>query len=92
MARNAKSGSQAELQLILLPACERCCYSAWSRRSCQNLTVDFREVPYVDTSGLAVLVEILKAARTQGKTFHLSGLSERPRYLAGSDAAPASVP
>jgi anti-sigma B factor antagonist len=48
---------------------------------CQTLTVDFREVPYVDTSGLAVLVEILKAARTEGKTFQLSGLSERPRYL-----------
>lgn len=48
---------------------------------CQSLTVDFREVPYVDTSGLAVLVEILKAARTHGKTFQLSGLSERPRFL-----------
>ena len=48
---------------------------------CQNLTVDFREVPYVDTSGLAVMVEILKAARTRGKTFQLSGLSERPRFL-----------
>jgi anti-anti-sigma factor len=48
---------------------------------CQNLTVDFREVPYVDTSGLAVLVEILKAARTREKTFQLSGLSERPRFL-----------
>jgi anti-sigma B factor antagonist len=49
--------------------------------SCQSLTVDFSEVPYVDTSGLAVLVEILKAARTHGKTFQLSGLRERPRYL-----------
>jgi anti-sigma B factor antagonist len=48
---------------------------------CQTLTVNFREVPYIDTSGLAVLVEILKAARTQGKTFQLSGLSERPRFL-----------
>jgi anti-sigma B factor antagonist len=48
---------------------------------CQNLTVDFREVPYIDTSGLAVMVEILKAARTHGKTFQLSGLSERPRFL-----------
>jgi anti-anti-sigma regulatory factor len=28
-----------------------------------------------------MLVETLKAARTQGKTFHLSGLRERPRYL-----------
>jgi anti-sigma B factor antagonist len=48
---------------------------------CHTLTVDFYEVAYVDTSGLAMLVEILKAARTQGKTFHLSGLRERPRYL-----------
>jgi anti-anti-sigma factor len=43
--------------------------------------VDFFEVVYVDTSGLALLVEILKAARTQGKTFQVSGLRERPRYL-----------
>ena len=49
--------------------------------SCQALTVDFCEVDYIDTSGLAMLVETLKAARTQGKTFHLSGLRERPRYL-----------
>jgi len=49
--------------------------------NCQSLTVDFFEVVYVDTSGLAVLVEILKAARTQGKTFQVSGLRERPRYL-----------
>jgi len=45
------------------------------------LTVDFYEVAYVDTSGLIVLVEVLKAARSQGKTFSLSGLRERPRYL-----------
>jgi anti-sigma B factor antagonist len=49
--------------------------------SCQILTVDFHEVDYVDTSGLALLVEILKAARTQGKVLQLSGLQERPRYL-----------
>jgi anti-anti-sigma factor len=48
---------------------------------CQVLTVDFRGVTYVDTSGLAMLVEVLKAARTQAKMFHLSGLQERPRYL-----------
>jgi anti-sigma B factor antagonist len=45
------------------------------------LTVDFDKVGYVDTSGLAILVEVLKAARSQGKTFSLSGLRERPRYL-----------
>ena len=49
--------------------------------SCQTLTVDFCEVTYLDTSGLAILVEILRTARTQGKSFRLSGLRERPRYL-----------
>src|SRR6266478_3258319 len=49
--------------------------------SCRILTADFREVDYIDTSGLALLVEVLKAARTQGKASHLSGLQERPRFL-----------
>jgi anti-sigma B factor antagonist len=47
----------------------------------RSLTVDFYEVAYVDTSGLAMLIEVLKAARYQGKTLSLSRLRERPRYL-----------
>jgi anti-sigma B factor antagonist len=43
--------------------------------------VDLGEVTYMDTSGLAVLVEFLKAARQSSKRFQLSGLRERPRYL-----------
>ena len=49
--------------------------------SCQSLTVDFYEVVYIDTSGLAMLIEILRAARAQGKAFLLTRLRERPRYL-----------
>ncbi len=49
--------------------------------SCQSLNVDLFEVAYIDTSGLAVLVETLRAARRLGKTIGLSGLRERPRYL-----------
>jgi anti-anti-sigma factor len=49
--------------------------------SCQSLTVDFYEVLYMDASGIAVLLEILKASRNQGKTFRLSRLRERPRFL-----------
>jgi anti-sigma B factor antagonist len=48
---------------------------------CQCLEVSFCEVAYIDTSGLAVLVDLLKAARHAGKTLELSGLQERPRYL-----------
>jgi anti-anti-sigma factor len=48
---------------------------------CQSLTVDFYDVAYIDAAGVAILIEALKAARAQRKTFHLSGLRERPRYL-----------
>ena len=48
---------------------------------CRQFTLDFSEVVYVDTSGLAVLIEVLRSARQLGKTLQLSGLRERPRYL-----------
>jgi anti-sigma B factor antagonist len=48
---------------------------------CQGVTVDFYDVIYIDTSGLAMLVEVLKFARRRGKGFSLSGLRDRPRYL-----------
>lgn len=49
--------------------------------SCQGLEVSFCKVAYIDTSGLAVLVDVLKSARHLGKKLALSGLQERPRYL-----------
>ncbi|MBV8830182.1 MAG: STAS domain-containing protein [Acidobacteriaceae bacterium] len=47
----------------------------------ESLTVDLYEVLYVDTSCLAVLLEILREARAKKKTLCLSGLRDRPRYL-----------
>jgi len=49
--------------------------------NCQSLSVDFFEVTYIDTSGLAIMVETLRAARARKKKFQLSQLRERPRYL-----------
>jgi len=49
--------------------------------NCCILTLDLYDVAYIDTSGLAIMVEILRAARRRGKAFHLSRLGERPRYL-----------
>lgn len=49
--------------------------------SCQSLTVDLREVSYVDTSGLAILMQVLQGARAAGKAFQLENLQQRPRYL-----------
>ena len=47
----------------------------------RRLTLDFSEVDYIDTSGLAVLIEALRSAKQLGKSLRLSGLRERPRYL-----------
>ena len=49
--------------------------------ACPVFIVDVAEVTYMDTSGLALLIEFLKAARQSSKRFQLSGLRERPRYL-----------
>ena len=49
--------------------------------SCQSLTVDFHEVFYVDTSGVAILMEVLQRARAAGKAFQLENLQQRQRYL-----------
>src|SRR5580698_3461172 len=50
-------------------------------RDCRGLTLDFSEVDYIDTSGLAVLIEALRTARQSGISLRLSELHERPRYL-----------
>lgn len=47
----------------------------------ERLIVDFEGVEYIDTSGLAVLIEALKAARAASKSMYLSRLGEQPRYL-----------
>ena len=49
--------------------------------ACQSLSVDFSRVAYIDTSGLAILVESLRTARVGEKAFRLNGLQERPRFL-----------
>jgi anti-sigma B factor antagonist len=48
---------------------------------CRRLTLDFSEVVYIDTSGLAVLIEVLRSARQLSKNLQLTELRERPRYL-----------
>jgi anti-sigma B factor antagonist len=65
--------SSPDLRILLL--------QLFQTADCESLTVDFYEVAYVDTSGLAVLLEVLRAARELKKTFHLSGLRDRPRFL-----------
>jgi anti-sigma B factor antagonist len=47
----------------------------------ENLVIDLSEVPYMDLSGVATLLEALKIARGRKTGFQLTGLHDRPRYL-----------
>ena len=46
-----------------------------------TVAVDMSEITYMDTSGLATLLEALRHAHEQGKTIALRGIQDQPRYL-----------
>jgi len=46
-----------------------------------NVSVDLSDVSYIDTSGLATLVEAVRMARKQGTRLILGGIHDQPRYL-----------
>jgi anti-sigma B factor antagonist len=48
---------------------------------CKNLTIDFANVSYIDTSGLATLLEILLTAKERCAQLTLCDLNEEVRYL-----------
>jgi anti-anti-sigma factor len=47
----------------------------------EKLTLDLSDVPYMDLSGVATLLEALKIARARKTELELTGLHDRPRYL-----------
>ena len=51
------------------------------KNAAKKLVIDLSEVEYVDSSGLATLVEVLKKNKTQGGKLGLSGLSDKVRSL-----------
>jgi len=46
-----------------------------------TVSVDLSDVSYIDTSGLATLVEAVRIARKQGMRLILGGMKDQPRYL-----------
>ena len=46
-----------------------------------KVSVDLSGVTYIDTSGLATLVEAARSARRQGTRLIMSGVHGQPRYL-----------
>ena len=50
-------------------------------QSVKKVVVDLQNVSYVDSSGLATLVEMMKKTKLQGGSFGLSGLSDKVKSL-----------
>src|SRR5882762_4080696 len=50
-------------------------------QSAKTVIVDLTDVPYIDTSGIATLIEGLKAARNRGTRLCLQGLQGRLLHL-----------
>ncbi len=47
----------------------------------KELTVDLSSVVYMDTSGLATLMEAMRIARHQNTRLFVGGVQTQPRYL-----------
>jgi anti-sigma B factor antagonist len=51
------------------------------RSQSDRVVVDMSEIAYMDTSGLATLLEALRQAHQQGKSMALRCIRDQPRYL-----------
>ena len=69
------------LDMNTSPDLRKTALKLYNKRKCRNLTIDFANVSYIDTSGLATLIEILLTSKEQCAELSLSGLNEKVRYL-----------
>ena len=53
----------------------------FEKQPLKKIVVDLEKVNYIDSSGLATLVEILKKTKMQGGALGLSGLSDKVKSL-----------
>ena len=69
------------LDMNTSPDLRKTALKLYTKGECRNLTIDFANVSYIDTSGLATLLEILVTAKERSAQLTLSGLDEKVRYL-----------
>jgi anti-anti-sigma factor len=71
---------QGELDLHYAPAL-RSMFSAKSDRQCAALVVDFSGVTFIDSTGIAVLLEYLRDSQAYEGAFCITDLTDRVRYI-----------
>ena len=53
----------------------------FEKQPSKKVVVDLEKVSYIDSSGLATLVEILKKTKSQGGSLGLAGMSDKVKSL-----------
>jgi anti-sigma B factor antagonist len=79
--REAVIKLSGRLDITTSPDVRKKALTILAKRECKSLTIDFTGVSYIDTSGLATLLEILVTAKEKCAPLALSGLNEKVRYL-----------
>jgi anti-anti-sigma factor len=69
------------LDINTAPDLRKTALTLYSKGKCKTLTIDFAEVSYIDTAGLATLLELLVTAKEKCAHLTLSYLNEKVRYL-----------
>ena len=65
-----------EIDMHQTPSTHRAIVAICQRRP-QPLVIDLRDVPYIDSSGIGMLVEIFRRVKGYGGSLRLCGLGER---------------
>lgn len=78
---NALIKLSGRLDMNTSPDLRKTAITLFTKRKSKNLTIDFANASYIDTSGLATLVEILVTAKEQRAQLTLSAMNAKVRYL-----------
>jgi len=70
---------KGEIDLESSPAAREVLLQCFDKK--QNVVVDLSEVTYIDSSGVASLVEALQASKKNGSRFSLAAVSEPTRRV-----------
>jgi anti-anti-sigma factor len=81
MEKNAVIKLSGRLDMNSSPDLRKTALTLCAKGRWKNLTIDFAEVSFIDTSGLATLLEILVATKDRCIQLILSNPSEKIRYL-----------
>jgi anti-sigma B factor antagonist len=70
-----------DIDLYTSPKLREAVFELFGQRAQETVIVDLSGVQYVDSSGIASLVEGLQEAKKIGARFVLAGLNEAPRHV-----------